>query len=170
MKKALALSALAIASLALTGCASIIKGGTQPVSIQSVPDGANVTVTNRAGTKIHTGTTPLTVTLNRGAGYFKSEVYTIVVEKEGFQPKEITITGTTNGWYIGNLLFGGLIGMLAVDPVTGAMYSLPDSVSATLENQPAKATSQAPGALTIVSTDALSAEQMKGARLLVAAQ
>ena len=26
-----------------------------------------------------------------------------------------------NGWYIGNILFGGLIGFLIVDPLTGAM-------------------------------------------------
>jgi len=29
-----------------------------------------------------------------------------------------------NGWYFGNILLGGLIGMLIVDPATGAMYRL----------------------------------------------
>lgn len=29
-----------------------------------------------------------------------------------------------NGWYIGNLLFGGIIGLLIVDPATGAMWTL----------------------------------------------
>ena len=160
--------ATSVLALALTGCASIINGSTQPVAIQSVPDGATVSVTNSAGVKVHNGTTPLTVTLNRGAGYFKSESYTIVVEKDGFERKEMTITGTVNGWYIGNILFGGVIGMLAVDPATGAMYSLPDTVNATLENSaPAKA-AQVPGTLTVVSTDALTAQQMKDARLLMA--
>jgi hypothetical protein len=28
------------------------------------------------------------------------------------------------GWYWGNILFGGLIGMIIVDPATGAMYKL----------------------------------------------
>jgi hypothetical protein len=38
-----------------------------------------------------------------------------------------------SGWYIGNILFGGLIGMLVVDPQTGAMYRLePKSLDATL--------------------------------------
>jgi len=29
-----------------------------------------------------------------------------------------------NGWYFGNIIFGGLIGLLIVDPATGAMYRL----------------------------------------------
>jgi hypothetical protein len=45
----------------------------------------------------------------------------------------MTIDGAINGWYFGNILFGGLIGMLAVDPSTGAMYTLkPDAVQAAL--------------------------------------
>lgn len=27
-----------------------------------------------------------------------------------------------DGWYLGNILIGGLIGMLIVDPASGAMY------------------------------------------------
>jgi hypothetical protein len=30
-----------------------------------------------------------------------------------------------SGWYCGKLLFGGLIGMLAVDPATGAIWNSP---------------------------------------------
>ena len=91
MRKALIAAAAAVA---LSGCASIFNGQTQAVSIRSEPDGAAVTVTNRSGEKIHTGTTPVTLTLKRGAGYFKSEVYTVVLTKEGFDKKEITIAGT----------------------------------------------------------------------------
>lgn len=29
-----------------------------------------------------------------------------------------------NGWYFGNLLLGGVIGMLIVDPATGSMWKL----------------------------------------------
>jgi len=147
-------------AFALTGCASIFNGQTQVVTIKSVPDGAAVTVANRAGDRIHTGTAPVTLTLKRGAGYFKSESYLVTLTKDGYAPKEMTITGNVSGWYVGNILFGGLIGMLAVDPVTGAMYTFPESVSGTLDANAPK-TSQADGALTIVSTDTLSPEQMK---------
>ena len=153
--------------LALSGCATIFNGQTQAVTIKSEPEGATLAVTNAAGEKVHSGTTPATVTLKRGAGYFKSESYTVLLSKPGFADKELTITGTMSGWYIGNILFGGLIGILAVDPATGAMYSFPDSVSGTLD---AQKTSRANDQLTIVSTESLTAQQMKQARLLVAAQ
>lgn len=155
------------AALALSGCATIFEGSSQPVTIKSVPDGASISVTNRAGEKIHVGQTPVTLTLKRGAGYFKSETYEVAIKKEGFEPKNLTITSSVNGWYIGNLLFGGLIGMLAVDPVTGAMYSFPDAVSATLDASAAKLSS-GPGGLMIVSTERLSPQALSQARLLTA--
>lgn len=155
------------AAIALSGCASIFSGTSQPVGVFSEPEGATFTVTNRAGMQVHTGTTPATLTLARGAGYFKSETYVIRIQKEGYAAKELTITGSVNGWYFGNLLLGGLIGMLAVDPATGAMYSLPESVRATLEPQSAKAAA-APGAITIISTDAVAPDVLKNASLIAA--
>ncbi len=159
----------ALATTVLAGCATIFNGGTQAVSFQSAPEGATVTITNAAGEKVHSGVTPATVTLKRGAGYFKPETYTVSLTKEGFAPKEIQITGSVGGWYFGNILFGGLIGMLAVDPVTGAMFNLPETVNEKLEGTAAK-TSGVPGTLTIVSTDSLTPEQLRRATLLVAAK
>jgi hypothetical protein len=156
-----------VVALLLSGCASIISGGTQPVTIKSVPDGASVTVTNRAGEKIHNGTTPVTLTLNRGAGYFKTETYKVEVKKEGYESRQLDIVSTINGWYIGNILFGGVIGLLAVDPATGAMYAFPDSVNATL-NVSDKMAAGSAQPLTIVSTESVTPEAMKEARQVVA--
>jgi hypothetical protein len=153
----------------LSGCASIFNGQTQAVTINSNPEGAEFSVANRAGQKIHAGTTPVTLTLNRGAGYFKPEVYTIKFEKQGFVSKEVTVTGAMSGWYIGNIIFGGLIGMLAVDPVTGAMYALPASVNHAFEAN-AEKTSQSTESLKLVSTTSLTPEQMKLARLVTATE
>lgn len=162
MKKALI--AIAVAT-ALSGCATIIGSTTQPLTIKSTPEGANVVVINRAGEKIHSGVAPMTVTLNRGAGYFKPEIYTIKFDKEGYESKEVVVTGQVNGWYFGNIIFGGLIiGMLIVDPNTGAMYSLSnDKVDEALVAVGAK-TSKADNALTIVSVADVPAELMKSAR------
>jgi uncharacterized protein YceK len=153
----------------LSGCASIINGPTQSVNIRSTPEGAAVSVTNKAGEKVHTGTAPLTVVLKRSAGYFKPEVYTVAFAKDGFAPKQVVITGTMSGWFIGNILFGGIIGMLAVDPVTGSIYVLPDVVGETLEMTPAKTSEKSQGvpSLSIVSTTVLTEEQMKLARIVV---
>ncbi|MEP6722591.1 MAG: hypothetical protein ABJA77_14185 [Variovorax sp.] len=166
MKKSLFAASAVV--LALTGCASIFNGKTQQVTVSSVPEGAMASVTNRAGEKIHSGATPVTLTLDRGAGYFKSESYAIVLTKDGFALKELKLTATLSGWYIGNILLGGLVGMLAVDPLTGAMCTFPSSVSGTLESQATKS-SAADGAPTIVSTETLTGEQMKHARLLAPA-
>ncbi len=53
---------------------------------------------------------------------------------EGYQPYEITLTKKSNGWVWGNIIFGGLIG-LVVDASTGAMYKLtPEQVEANLKS------------------------------------
>ena len=133
MKKILT-ALIVVASTSFTGCASIISGSTQSLSFKSVPDSANIMITNRKGEKSHTGQTPATVTLKKGAGYFKPENYKITFEKVGYQTKTVTVAGGMSGWYIGNLIFGGLPGLLIVDPLTGAMFTLsPDDVTATLE-------------------------------------
>lgn len=157
MKKAVLISACA---LALGGCASIFNGSSQTLTINSEPDGADLVVSNRAGDKIHTGTTPATISVKRGAGYFKSETYLVTLNKPGFETQEFTVTSSVSGWYIGNIIFGGLIGFLAVDPATGAMYTFPDSVSQKLVAKPESAASGTQS-LTIVSTATLSAEQMR---------
>ena len=166
MKKILVTGA---AVLALSGCASIFNGTTQTVVLSSAPEGAVATVTNRAGMKVHDGATPVTLQLKRGAGYFKAESYTVTFTKDGFVPKTVQLDASVSGWYIANILIGGALGMLVIDPATGAMYTFPSTLASTLDAQPGK-TSQAPGTLTIVSTDALSAEQMKAARPLVPLQ
>lgn len=123
-------------SLLLAGCASIIKGGDQQVQLKSEPSDARVVIVDaREGKEIHQGATPLTVTLKRGAGYFKKARYRVSIEKPGYQKEEIAIEGSPGGWYIGgNLLFGGLIGYLIVDPATGAMWTLdPEDVMITLK-------------------------------------
>src|SRR5882672_4922863 len=129
----IATCAAAALALATSGCATIVARSSQKVTVGSTPVGALVTITNRAGTVVKTGTTPLQVSLRKGAGYFKAENYTLHFAKDGFAPQEMKLTPVVSGWYFGNILIGGLIGMLAVDPSTGAMYRLePKIVDAAL--------------------------------------
>ena len=157
MKRIFVSVAMALLAAATSGCATIVAKSSQSVTVTSTPPGAAVTVTNRAGTVVHSGNTPLTVTLKKGAGYFRPENYTLRFTKDGFDPSEMHLKGTVSGWYFGNLVFGGLIGMVAVDPATGAMYKLrPDTVEAAL--QAVKVTQTEPGSLIIVSTEDLPSE------------
>ncbi len=116
----------------LAGCASIISGSSYPVTVDSSPSQASFTITNEAGVKIHNGITPSTVTLKSGAGYFDGEKYSVQYSKDGYLGSHAVIDSSINGWYWGNLCFGGLLGFLVIDPSTGAMYDLPKSVSTPL--------------------------------------
>lgn len=124
----------AIAIVGLSGCATIVKTSTQDFQIQSTPSNAQIDVQDVTGTSIFRGATPSTVTLKRGAGYFEGASYKVIVSKTGYQRQEIMLEPSTNGWYIaGNIIFGGLIGWLAVDPSTGAMWTLsPEAINANL--------------------------------------
>jgi hypothetical protein len=94
-----------------------------------------VSIINESGTPVHSGATPITVTLKKGLGYFKPETYTVRFAKQGYQAREVTVRGEISGWNFGNITFGGLIGLLAVEPATGAMYTLkPSAVGATLDS------------------------------------
>ena len=121
---------LAIGLAATSGCASILGDSSYPVEVSSAPVGASFEVTDKAGKVVHSGNTPSTVTLKSGQGYFKGQTYKLRFKKDGYPDKIVTLDSSLSGWYWGNIIFGGLIGMLIVDPATGAMYKLPDGVSA----------------------------------------
>jgi len=119
---------LIFSSFVFSGCASIICGSEKTVNISSSPVEAKFSITNRKGALIAQGVTPTNITLKRGSGYFKGGDYTITLEKQGYQTSVQPIKqGLETGWYaIGNIVFGGLIGWIIVDPITGAMYSIQD--------------------------------------------
>ncbi len=124
----------------LTGCASIVSDNDYPVSFKSNPSDAEIEITNLKGVLVHSGKTPMTVTLDSGAGFFKSAKYKLVFKKEGYKILEETLEAKLDGWYVGNILFGGLIGILVVDPATGAMWKLPKEYSVDFINNGKKIT------------------------------
>lgn len=83
----------------------------------------------REGTNIAQGVTPQIISLDSGAGYFKKARYEIRVMRDDVVVNRVPVEVSMDGWYIGNVLFGGLIGILIVDPLTGAMYKLPDTIN-----------------------------------------
>ncbi|MDD5272653.1 MAG: hypothetical protein PHU14_08045 [Methylovulum sp.] len=123
---------IALTLALLSGCASIVNHSPNPVTLTSVPSQAEFVVTNHQGKMVHSGTTPSTVTLKSDAGYFRGEKYTLKLQKEGFSPQSTSLDAKLNGWYWGNFLFGGPIGLLIVDPLTGAMWSMPETKSVVL--------------------------------------
>ena len=55
------------------------------------------------------------------------------IRLEGYEQYKTKLTKQFNAWYIGNIVFGGIIG-LVVDPITGAIYKLtPNEINAQLQ-------------------------------------
>lgn len=108
----------------LSGCASIVSKGTYPISVNSTPSGAKITVKDKKGSDVFTGNTPANFKLKAGAGFFAKASYSVTFEMEGYESKTVPVNFSMDGWYVGNILFGGLIGFLIIDPASGAMWKL----------------------------------------------
>lgn len=116
-------AAVALAGCAAVGCATIISGKTQNLRVTSVPPGATV-VAEPGGYRV---TTPAEITLRR-----KDAPYRLTFSLDGHEPYSVTISSGTNGWVWGNLILGGIIGII-VDSSTGAANKLePGEVHANL--------------------------------------
>lgn len=131
MQKHIALIVVA-GAVVLAGCASIVSKSEYPVAVTSNPTGADFTVKRANGLPIASGVTPATITLAASDGYFKPAKYTVEFRRKGVA-QSVPLTAKIDGWYFGNILFGGLIGLLIVDPATGAMWSLKDTVVSTFQ-------------------------------------
>ena len=114
-----------VLALSISSCATITRGSTDTLVINSTPSGPQVSVS-----KGLSGTTPATFKLDRD---FDGVVK---ISKEGFETIEVIVTHQTVGaggaGMAGNVLFGGIIGV-AVDAGSGAMYDLvPNPIEAVL--------------------------------------
>ena len=138
-------------SLTVMSCATIVNGSRQTVDFSSQPAGATVSIN---GAK-H-GTTPTQVRLKRNANMPGSPsgrgYYDVKIELDGYYPYEVKVKREFNGWFIGNIVIGGLIGII-VDAATGSMYKLsPDQVIAQMGRQTAVNTDNKDGNIFIAVT------------------
>lgn len=100
----------------LSGCATIMTPLNYAVPIDSDPPGATVKLDGAA-----LGKTPCTVSLRRNGGKGR----TVLLELDGHHPREAKIRAQGNGWIVGNLLFGGPLGLI-IDLAGGSYYGLSD--------------------------------------------
>jgi len=118
--KRLAIPALLL--LTTSGCASIVNGTNQPLSIETRMKGAslagaNCKLVNDKGTWFVT--TPGSVTVHRSFADLS-----VQCDKDGVQPGISSIKSSTKGMAFGNILFGGVIGA-GVDMANGSAYDYP---------------------------------------------
>jgi hypothetical protein len=114
---------------ALSGCASIVGGTSQVVSVQTVKGGdelagASCKLENDKG--VWFIKTPGSVTVHRAYGELS-----VKCEKNGVDPGIATVKSSTKGMAFGNILFGGLIGA-GVDMSTGAAYDYPALITVSM--------------------------------------
>lgn len=95
-----------------TGCATIVTGRDTGYPIMTQPEGAKVLVNG-----LFQGTTPLLLEMDRNSNYL------VRVEKEGCPHFDTLISSQMNPWLVGNIVFGGLIGLL-IDAATGSSSRL----------------------------------------------
>ncbi|OGW16906.1 MAG: hypothetical protein A3G93_08860 [Nitrospinae bacterium RIFCSPLOWO2_12_FULL_45_22] len=107
-----------------TGCATVVHGSRQSISINSSPSSATVTVNG------HKASTPTTLSLKR-----KKE-YIVTVEKDGYEKGQAIIEQNFNGWsaILGNIIW--LVPGLIIDYAVGGMWTLsPENVTVTLQKK-----------------------------------
>ncbi|MGH6888226.1 MAG: hypothetical protein ACREHF_03370 [Rhizomicrobium sp.] len=109
------IAAVAALGVALSGCATIIEGTTQPVSVNTTPvEGAQCTLTNSQGTWYLT--TPGSTTVHKT----KTDL-DVTCTKPGFQPGHVVADAHFGATTAANVIAGGVIGM-GVDAASGANY------------------------------------------------
>ncbi len=126
-------------ALSLIACATITKGTTQVVAIDTpgVP-GATCTIQTQNGPQIVT--TPGSLTLTKG-----SAALPVSCTKECYLAGSGVIASNTEAMAAGNVVFGGVIG-LGVDAATGAINKHADQVTVTIPDQSCRRGEPSPSA------------------------
>lgn len=133
--KHLIVLALSVAALS-SGCASIVNGHNQSLSVETRHQGqavadANCKLSNDKG--VWYLKTPGSTTVRRSY-----ENLAVSCEKLGLDAGLTNAKSSTKAMAFGNILFGGIIGV-GVDTVTGAAYDYPDLITVEMTANPVAA-------------------------------
>ena len=101
-------------------CASIVTGSHDNVDILSLPSGAAFD-TNTG----HNGVTPASISIPDDV------TLEVTYKMEGYQDARASLAPKMSGWFWGNILLGGIIGMI-IDGISGNWRTHSGSLSATL--------------------------------------
>lgn len=115
-----------------TSCATLFTRSKYDVRLNSYPQNATFKVVDAKGRLVATGTTPATVRLKAGGGFFKRGKYLVSMNKSGYYPVESIISSEYDANNLLNLFSWGLYGF-ALDGYTGAMWKFGDGYSVTLD-------------------------------------
>lgn len=110
----------------LGGCASIVNGNQQSVSVSTPPaSGAHCKLSNDKGVW-YVPNTPGTVVVHRSY-----QDLDVSCQKPGYGYGDSRVKSHTKGMAFGNVVFGGVIGA-GVDVASGAAYDYPQEITVPL--------------------------------------
>ncbi len=118
--------AVTIAVSGLSGCATVTKGSSQTVTVNTDPAGAKCILQREGQTIGIVNPTPGSVLIDKD-----KDVVSVTCEKEGYQETASVLASQFQAMTLGNILIGGIIGV-AIDAGTGAMNEYPPMVSVAL--------------------------------------
>jgi hypothetical protein len=118
--------------IALSGCASVIEGTSQEITINTNPAGANCSLERQNVSIGRISPTPGAVTVKKT----KYDI-TVVCEKSGYQRATFFNKSGTPPASFGNILLGGGIGVI-VDSASGAdnLYTTPVNMTLVPDEAP----------------------------------
>ena len=127
MKKIITIALIISLFLLTSSCATLFKGTSSKLDLNSNPQGAQVYVNGN-----YMGDTPIRLKLE------SKNTYNIEFKKEGYETKTVNITNHVGaGWIVLDIL-AGLVPVI-IDAATGAWYELDQkNVNAILEKQQTK--------------------------------
>jgi hypothetical protein len=117
---------LVLVSVCAAGCATIVKGTTQAVAVDTPGAQGAACELSSPGIGTQTITTPATIELEKS-----QHGVTVTCRKPCYQDGVGVIASYTEGMAAGNVVLGGVIG-LGVDAATGAMNKYADRTSITM--------------------------------------
>lgn len=107
-----------------SGCATMRSKSIYSIPINTIPEKANISVTDKKGNIMINSQSPDTLTLKASAGYFKRAEYLVEVSHDGYQTKKETLYFVLDEKYLKNIFLSFFmpIGFLLIDPISGAMW------------------------------------------------
>lgn len=110
----------------LVGCATIIEGTDQTVTVTTTPSGAICEFKRGGQTVAVVNPTPGSAMVDKS-----KEDISVTCNKDGYHGGGASLTSEFQGMTFGNILFGGIIGV-AIDAGSGAMHEYKPSIHVTL--------------------------------------
>ena len=123
LRRVFAGTVFAVSAFVVSGCATVIKGTDETISVATEPQGATCTLVREGQTVGVVNPTPGTVEVDRD----KDDISVNCVLAEYEDSSEV-ISSEFTGYTLGNVILGGGVGAV-VDAASGANSEYPDSIT-----------------------------------------